>query len=111
MADEATKTEEPGVSGPPMPRLPKLLRVALHLPNFVKLYQRLFADRRVPIWAKAVPVAAIIYVAWPVDFIPIIPGVSWIDDAAVAILALWAFPKLCPSNVVAEHVAAIDRGA
>jgi len=35
-----------------------VLRLLWHLPNFAKLYWRLFTDRRVPLRAKAVLVTA-----------------------------------------------------
>ncbi|MFQ6098698.1 MAG: hypothetical protein ACE5O2_13305 [Armatimonadota bacterium] len=110
MGDHATKGDNDGHGAPPVPRASRLVRFLVHLPNFVKLYQRLFADPRVPIWAKAVLVAGVVYVVWPADILPIFPAVSWIDDAVVGLAALWAFPRLCPRKVVEQHVAAIDRG-
>ena len=86
-----------------------IARFIWHLPNFVRLYVRLFLDRRVPLLAKALPVAAIVYVISPWDFIPdYIPFLGEVDDIVILILALRGFIALCPREVVREHVAAID---
>ncbi|MDE2766368.1 MAG: DUF1232 domain-containing protein [Chloroflexota bacterium] len=48
--------------------------------------------RQVPVWVKALPWAALIYLVWPRDLIfdlPFIPGV--VDDLLVAFLLLRAF--------------------
>ena len=96
-------------------RLPPglLLRLALHARNFVKLFWRLFCDHRVPIWAKAVPVAAALYILAPIDILPefLVPIVGYADDVLVGYLALRLFVRLCPRHVVDEHVRRIDAGA
>lgn len=94
-------------SDPTMP-----FRALLHLPNFIKLYVRLFQDKRVPLFPKALIVAAIVYALSPIDILPdlSIPGLGYIDDVALIILALRAFVPLCPRNVVDEHVQLIDEG-
>ncbi len=87
------------------------MRLLMHLPNFIKLYTRLFADKRVSSLAKALVVVAIAYFLMPLDTLTdfLIP-LGWIDDAAVLTGALWAFVKLCPRRVVEEHVEIIDSG-
>ena len=85
------------------------LRFILHLPNFVRLYVRLFQDKRVSLLAKAIVVAAIAYAVSPVDLISI-PVIGAVDDVAFLFLALRAFIKLCPPSVVDEHVQLIDQG-
>jgi uncharacterized membrane protein YkvA (DUF1232 family) len=90
----------------------KALRVLVHLPEFVRLYWRLFRDGRVPVLAKAVLVAALGYWVWPLDLIPdlLIPVIGEIDDLGIVLLGLWTFVRLCPPDVVAEHVRAIAQG-
>jgi len=90
----------------------KGLRFLLHLPNFVKLYWRLFHDPRVPLFPKALVVVAILYALSPLDLLPdwSIPFVGQLDDIAVLILAFRAFIPLCPRAVVQEHVQLIDEG-
>jgi len=87
------------------------LRLIMHLPNFIKLYTRLFADRRVSSLAKAVLIAGIAYFLVPLDAITdfLVP-LGWADDATVIAGTLWLFVKLCPKRVVDEHVEIIDRG-
>jgi uncharacterized membrane protein YkvA (DUF1232 family) len=90
----------------------KALRVLAHLPEFARLYWRLFHDRRVPLLAKAVLVAALGYFVWPFDLIPdlLVPVIGEIDDLGVVLLGLWTFVRLCPPAIVAEHVSAISHG-
>jgi len=88
-------------------------RRALHLPNFIKLYWRLFRDPRVSWVPKLVMVAGIAYVVIPVDLLPdwLFPVAGYLDDALVFLLTTRAFIKLCPPNVVREHVMLIDQGS
>lgn len=87
------------------------LKLLMHLPNFIKLYTRLFADKRVSTLAKGLIVAGLAYFVMPLDAITdfLIP-LGWMDDAAVMTGVLWAFIKLCPKRVVDEHVEIIDSG-
>lgn len=89
----------------------QLLRLVWHLPNFAKLYWRLFKDRRVPLHAKAVLVAAALYVLSPVDFIPILlnPLFGALDDLGIILLAARWFISLCPPDVVQERVREISK--
>lgn len=88
------------------------IRFLTHLPNFIRLYWRLFMDKRVSLLPKAIVVAAIAYVVSPFDLIPdiAIPFIGSIDDVAIVALALRAFVPLCPRHVVEEHVRLIDEG-
>ncbi len=89
------------------------LRFLLHLPNLAKLYWRLFKDPRVSWVAKLVLILGVAYTVIPVDLLvdwPLpIPG--YLDDAIVLAAAMSAFIRLCPRNVVREHVMLIDQGA
>ena len=77
----------------------------LHLPNFARLYWRLFRDRRVPILPKALLVLTLVYVVSPLDVIPdFIPVIGEMDDVAVVLSGLWLFIRLCPPEVVRETV-------
>ena len=87
----------------------RVLSVVLHLPNFVRLYWRLFNDARVSIWPKALLVGALAYVVLPFDLIPdAIPFVGEIDDVVILLAAARWFLQWCPPAVVREHAAAID---
>jgi len=79
--------------------------VLLHLPNFARLYWRLFRDRRVSILPKALLVLTLVYVISPFDVIPdFIPVIGEMDDVAVVLSGLWLFIRLCPPEVVREMV-------
>lgn len=89
----------------------KTLTILRHLPNFVRLYWRLFRDPRVSLLAKGVLIAAAAYLALPVDLVPdLVPVLGQLDDIAVLIGACKLFIQLCPSAVVEEHVRRIARG-
>jgi len=79
--------------------------VLLHLPNFARLYWRLFRDRRVPILPKVLLVLTLVYVVSPLDVIPdFIPVIGEMDDLVVVLSGLWLFIRLCPPEVVRETV-------
>ena len=88
----------------------QVLRMLWHLPNFVKLYWRLFTDRRVPLRAKAILVGAALYVLDPIDFLPdlLFPFFGMLDDLAVVLLAARWFISLGPPDVVQEQVRKIS---
>jgi uncharacterized membrane protein YkvA (DUF1232 family) len=82
-----------------------------HLPKVIRLGWRLFRDRRVPAYLKAMVVAALLYVLSPFDFISEIalPGLGYLDDATILLLAGYVFIRWSPQEVVAEHVAALGE--
>lgn len=64
---------------------------------------RLFRDPRVPAWAKTVPLAALIYVLWPMDVVTdVLPGLGQLDDITLLLLATEAFIRLCPRELWSE---------
>jgi uncharacterized membrane protein YkvA (DUF1232 family) len=87
------------------------LRVLWHLPSFLRLYWRLYRDRRVPLAAKAGLTAAVLYLVSPFDLIPDfwLPVLGLADDAAVLWFATRWFIAACPPEVVTEHVRRIDQ--
>jgi uncharacterized membrane protein YkvA (DUF1232 family) len=83
----------------------RFLQVLIHLPNFARLYWRLFRDGRVPILPKALVVLTLVYVVSPIDIIPdFIPVIGEMDDIVVVLSGLWLFIRLCPPEVVRETV-------
>jgi uncharacterized membrane protein YkvA (DUF1232 family) len=88
-----------------------LLRIVFNLPKFIKLYYRLFKDRRVPFHLKLILILALAYVVSPIDLIPdwLLPFFGQLDDAIVLIAALRYFLNNCPAEVVKEHVERIER--
>ena len=104
--------------GPTSRSLPRFLftgravQILAYLPQFVRLYWRLFRDRRVSVLAKAVLVLTAAYVVWPFDVIPdVLPFVGEVDDLGVVLSGLWLFVRLCPPEVVLERVREISSGA
>lgn len=89
-----------------------VVRMLLHLPNFIRLYSRLWRDPRVSLVPKTVLVAGIAYFIIPTDLLPDFPliGLGHIDDIVVLIGALRLFVSLSPRSVVEEHVQLIDQG-
>jgi uncharacterized membrane protein YkvA (DUF1232 family) len=84
------------------------LKVLTALPGLIRLYWRLLRDRRVSFWPKALMVAALAYVVLPFDLIPdTLPIIGEVDDLVILIAAARWFIRLCPPDVVAEHVQTI----
>jgi uncharacterized membrane protein YkvA (DUF1232 family) len=90
----------------------RAVQMIAHLPDFVRLYWRLFRDRRVSVLAKAVLVLSLAYVVWPLDIIPdVLPIIGEVDDVAILLGGLWLFIRLCPPEVVLERVREISDRA
>jgi len=88
------------------------IRIILNLPKFVKLYYRLFNDRRVPLHLKLILILALVYVIAPIDLIPdwMLPLLGYVDDFIILIAALRYFLRKCPPEVIQEHVERIEIG-
>lgn len=82
--------------------LPKNVPVIGDLVNRLKLILRLLGDPRVSIFLKAIPIASAIYFVIP-DLV-----IGPLDDAGIIWLATSLFVELCPPDVVAEHMQAIQ---
>ncbi|HEX8993153.1 MAG TPA: DUF1232 domain-containing protein [Anaerolineales bacterium] len=79
----------------------------------VKLIIRLLGDRRVSPWLKIIPIAGIVYLISPIDIISDIalPVIGELDDAAILWLTNYLFIELCPPQIVAEHVKALNANS
>ncbi len=99
----------------------RLLRLLLHFPNFIRLAWHLFIDERVPIYRKAILIIAellavafaVAYLVNPLDF-DFIPIVGRIDDIVIGAFVIlvpgtWLFIRLCPPDIVQEHVDRISQ--
>ena len=77
--------------------------------NRIKLIWRLMTDGRVNALLKTLPVASLIYLVMPADFLPEIalPLIGVLDDAAIMWLGSYLFVELCPPDVVQEHMTAL----
>ena len=103
--------DDPGAGQRMKPKF-NTLHYLIHAPNFLRLFWRLLTDRRVSPLAKLVMALGVAYFVFPLDLIPDFPlvGVGYLDDVIVLIVTARIFIKLCPRNVVAEHVQLIDDG-
>ncbi|MBK8618765.1 MAG: DUF1232 domain-containing protein [Anaerolineales bacterium] len=70
--------------------------------NQLKLIFRLMGDKRVNVFAKIVPVGALLYLFSPDPIM--FPIIGVVDDAALLWLGSYVFTELCPPAVVAEHM-------
>jgi len=85
---------------------------ALSLRRKARLAWRLLGDRRVPLLARAVLPAVLLYLAMPLDLVPdFIPVVGYLDDLLVVLGAAWLFLRLVPAGVLEEQVAALEMEA
>jgi len=73
-----------------------------------RLAWRLLWDKRVPLWTKLIPPAALVYVIFPIDIIPDLAlGLGQLDDIAIVLLGAKLFIELAPPEIVREHLRAL----
>ena len=91
--------------------LRRFMQIVLRLPSFAKLFLRLVQDSRVGLKPKLVLVGILAYLIFPTDLVPdFLPGLGQVDDLLVIFLGLKLFLRLCPREVVQEHVQSIVAG-
>ena len=91
--------------------LRRLVQLLAHLPSFLKLFSRLLKDPRVPLPPKLLLVGVFAYLIFPADLLPdFVVGLGQLDDLIVVFLGLKLFLRLCPKEVVQEHVQSIAAG-
>ena len=70
-----------------------------------RLVWRLLRDQDVPAWLKMIPPATLLYLLFPIDFIPDPAlGLGQLDDIGVILLGLKLFIELSPQEVVRHHL-------
>ena len=74
----------------------------------LKLILRLLGDRRVSVFLKLLPIGALVYLVWPLDFIPVLPIIGALDDAAILSIGGYLFIELAPPEVVSEHMKSLS---
>ncbi len=73
--------------------------------GILRLIYRLMTDRRVPLRAKLIVPAAIIYLILPFDIVPdIVPISGWLDDLLVLIISIGLFVTIVPREVLSEYL-------
>ena len=70
-----------------------------------KLALQLFVDPKVPIYLKLLPIAAVGYLIFPIDFLPdVVPGIGQLDDITILLLGAKLFISLAPQDVVDKYI-------
>jgi len=81
------------------------------LVSHVRVTLRLLREPRVPLLLKLIPVLAAGYVISPLDFVPdVFPIVGQLDDLGIIFVALEAFLRITPADVVDYHRSAVAEG-
>lgn len=71
----------------------------------------LMLDRQVPIYLKVLPLAAVAYLLFPLDFLPdLVPGLGQLDDLTVLILGAKIFIDMAPPDVVQRYMRQFTGG-
>ena len=84
------------------------IKLLAHLPSFAALFSRLVQDPRVSLRAKLFLAAIFAYLILPADLVPdFLIGPGQVDDLAILLAGLKFFLKLCPPEVVEEHLRAV----
>lgn len=95
------------------------MRIIYYLPNFGRLFWRLFRDPRVSKLRKSIPVLgaliSLTYLLFPFDILPDpFAFLGQLDDITVIVLIMvpfiWGFIKACPKDIVREHAHLISVG-
>lgn len=96
----------------------KFLRIIYYIPNFIRLFLRLFRDRRIPFYKKAIPVLGAIlslsYILFPFDMLPdLMVFIGQLDDLTVILIfmipSIWIFIRSCPKELVKEYAHEISK--
>jgi uncharacterized membrane protein YkvA (DUF1232 family) len=89
----------------------RLARLVIKLPTYVRVVWGILRDPRTPIGLKGMLLAALAYVALPMDLVPdAIPIAGQADDLTVLLLVLDLFIQNAPPEVRAEHTARARNG-
>ncbi len=87
-------------------------RTIIELPwrKKLQLAIALLRDDRVPVIAKVIMPAVVLYLASPLDLVPdFIPGLGQIDDLLLVAGALTLMLWFTPRAVIEEHLAALKK--
>ena len=92
-------------------RYVRLGRLVVRLPTYARIVWGMARDPRTPIGLKGLLLAALAYLAMPVDLVPdAIPIIGQADDLTVLLLVLDLFMQNAPAEVRAEHTARARNG-
>lgn len=69
-----------------------------------RLVYYLLRDPEVPFYLKLVPFAAVLYLLWPVDFLPdFAPVLGQLDDLTALLVSSKVFIEMAPPHIVARY--------
>lgn len=72
----------------------------------LRLVYYLMRDRDVPLYLKALPLAGLLYVLFPLDLITdLVPVLGQFDDLMIVTIGAKVFIEMAPSQVVAKYTA------
>ena len=92
-------------------RYMRMGRLVVRLPTYARIVWGMARDPRTPIGLKGLLLAALAYLAMPVDLVPdAIPIIGQADDLTVLLLVLDLFLQNAPAEVRAEHTARAKNG-
>lgn len=76
-----------------------------------QLAWKLFRDDQVPLVAKLVPIASILYILSPIDILPdVFVGLGQLDDLAIVLLGVQVFIALAPKPIVERYRQRMNGG-
>lgn len=76
----------------------------------IRLVFALMRDPEVPVYLKLLPVAALLYVLFPLDFAPdLYPVLGQLDDLTALLVGAKVFVEMAPPHVVARHLAQFSQ--
>jgi len=71
----------------------------------LRLAWRLLRDPQVPLWTRLIPIAAVAYILFPLDFIPDwMLGPGQVDDLGLFLLGVRLLIDLAPRQIVQRHL-------
>ena len=92
----------------------KLARRIAKLPflDKVSLAGSLFRDGRVPIAARIIALALVLYIASPIDLLPdFIPVIGYFDDILIVLVGAGLLLRSIPRYIIEEHVSRYEEQA
>jgi len=77
----------------------------------LRLAIRLMRDPSVPVLMKLLPMLTVLYVVFPLDFVPdVLPVIGQLDDLGIVLLGVGTFVGICPAGVTEHHRDALANG-
>ncbi len=76
----------------------------------LSLARGLATDARIPLRARLIPPALVLYLAMPIDIIPdFIPVIGLMDDVIVMAVGVGLLLRLVPRSLLEEQIASLER--